>query len=77
VWSCAGIDVAPPFEDIELLVAAIGRKTQELPLHRIDPGEVGRDEVIAAPLAGHHLKITARSRYTDVSSMAWLGIVRI
>jgi hypothetical protein len=41
------------------LVPAIGRKAQELPLHRIDLGEIGGDEVIAAPLAGHHLKITA------------------
>jgi len=96
------------------LVPAIGRKAQELPLHRIDLGEIGGDEVIAAPLAGHHLKITACEccggtgaaemdegseilflrracrhfrcagenrrdnavQYTDVSSMAWLGIVR-
>ena len=41
------------------LVPAIGRKAQELPLHRIDPSEIARDEVIAAALAGHHLKITA------------------
>jgi len=41
------------------LVPAIGRKAKELPLHRIDFGEIGGDEVIAAPLAGHHLKITA------------------
>ena len=41
------------------LVPAIGRKAKELPLHRIDLGEIGGDEVIAAPLAGHHLKITA------------------
>ena len=41
------------------LVPAIGRKAQELPLHRIDLGEIDGDEVIAAPLAGHHLKITA------------------
>ena len=31
---------------------------QKLPLHRIDLGEICRDEMIAAALAGHHLKTT-------------------
>lgn len=41
------------------LIAVIRRKAQKLPLHRVDPGDVGRDEVIAAALAGDHLKVTA------------------
>src|SRR6202521_4074301 len=40
------------------LVPAVGGKAQKLPLHRIDLGEICRDEVIAAALAGHHLKTT-------------------
>ena len=42
------------------LQAAIGREALELPFHRIDPGDIACDEVIAAALAGHHLKMTAR-----------------
>src|SRR5882762_4321960 len=38
----------------------LASKAQKLPLHRIDLGDIGRDEVIAAALAGHHLKATAR-----------------
>ena len=38
----------------------VGRKAQKLPLHRVDLGEIGRDEVIAAALAGHHLKAAVR-----------------
>jgi hypothetical protein len=34
------------------LIPTVGRKAKELPLHLIDPGEIGRDEVIAAALAG-------------------------
>ena len=40
------------------LIPAVGSKAQKLPLHRIDLGEICRDEVIAAALAGHHLKTT-------------------
>src|SRR6266571_2774094 len=40
------------------LMPAVGGKAQKLPLHRIDLGEICRDEVIAAALAGHHLKTT-------------------
>src|SRR3954453_15467398 len=39
-----------------MLVPALGSKAQKLALHRIDLGEIGRDEVIAAALAGRHLK---------------------
>jgi hypothetical protein len=42
-----------------LLIPVIGRKPHELSFHRIDPGDVGRDEVIAAALAGHHPEIAA------------------
>src|SRR5271154_7039972 len=42
------------------LVPAVGRKALELPLHRIDVSDIGRDQVIATALAGHHLKMTAR-----------------
>jgi hypothetical protein len=45
----------PPCE----LIPAVGGKAQKLPLHRIDLGEICRDEVIAAALAGQHLKTTA------------------
>jgi hypothetical protein len=34
-----------------LLIAAIDREAQELPLHRVDPGDIGRNEMIAAPFA--------------------------
>src|SRR6266404_4992202 len=40
------------------LIPAVGGKAQKLPLHRIDLGEICRDEVIPAALAGHHLKTT-------------------
>src|SRR4030081_2192395 len=40
------------------LISAVGSKAQKLPLHRIDLGEIYRDEMIAAALAGHHLKTT-------------------
>ena len=49
----------------------VDRKPQELPLHRIDLGEVGRDEVIAAALAGQHLKTAYESpRRTCAAEMA-------
>ena len=41
------------------LILVVDRKAQKLPLHRIDLGEVGRDEMIAAALAHHHLEATA------------------
>src|ERR1700744_531570 len=42
------------------LIAAIGRQAQELPFHRIDPRDIGRNEVIAAAFTGHHPEVTAR-----------------
>jgi hypothetical protein len=55
--------IDPPARDsttlILLLVLIVDRKTQKLPLHRIDLGQVGRDEMIAAALARHHLEATA------------------
>jgi hypothetical protein len=44
------------------LSAAIGCKLQELPLHGVDLGDVGRDEMISAPFAGNHLKVTPALR---------------
>ena len=41
------------------LILVVDRKAQKLPLHRIDLGEVGRDEMITAALAPHHLEATA------------------
>ena len=41
----------------QALVRTIDRKPQELPLHRVDVSEIGRDEMIAAALIGHHLKM--------------------
>src|SRR5205807_1742666 len=35
-------------------------EAQELPLHRRDPGEIGRDVVVAATLAGGQLEAAAR-----------------
>src|ERR1700742_3722813 len=42
------------------LIATIGSEAQELPFHRVDPGDIGRNEMIAAALARYHLKVTAR-----------------
>src|ERR1700733_821470 len=42
------------------LLRLVGRKPHELTLQRIDVSDIGRDQVIAAALAGHHLKMTAR-----------------
>jgi hypothetical protein len=36
-----------------------GDETLELPLHRVDPGEIDRDLVVAATFVGHQLKTTA------------------
>ena len=36
-----------------------GGETPELPLHRVDPGEIDRDVVVAAAFAWHQLKTTA------------------
>ena len=33
------------------LIAVVGREAQELPLHCVDPGDIGRNEMIAAPFA--------------------------
>ncbi len=42
------------------LISVIGRKLLKLPLHRIDPGDVCRHEMIAASLCRLHLETTAR-----------------
>src|SRR5580698_3011146 len=41
------------------LVPTLSPKPHELPFHRVDVSDIGRDEVIAAALAGHHLKMAA------------------
>jgi hypothetical protein len=41
-----------PATGILMLILVVGSKAQELPLLGIDPGEIGRGEVIAAALAG-------------------------
>src|ERR1700722_19515338 len=71
------------------LIVGIGCKEQELPLHRVDPGDIGRNEMIAAPFAGHHLKVTAcvsggRTRAAEMNKgsqillllRVWLHIAR-
>ena len=58
----AGSRLPPSYstaQAVATLIPAVGGKAQELPLHRVDPGDIGRDEVIAAALAGHHVKTTA------------------
>src|SRR5471032_449023 len=42
-----------------VLIPAVGRKAQELALNCVDPGDIGRDEVIAAAFVGQHLKLAA------------------
>jgi hypothetical protein len=37
-------------------IRAVGGKAQKLPLHSVELGEICRDEMIAAALAGHHLE---------------------
>src|SRR5258708_1690444 len=56
-FSRAGYRIASPHPPYTL-IAAVGRKLQELPLHRVDPGDVSRNEMIPPPFAGHHLKVT-------------------
>src|ERR1700733_4948550 len=53
------------------LVPVVGREAQELPLHRIDVSDIGRDEVIAAALASHHLEMAAceGGRWTRAAEM--------
>src|SRR5262245_51499884 len=71
------------------LIPAVGGKALKLPLHRIDLGDIGRDGVIAAALAGRHLKVAAREGggRTCAAEMdeggeillllrAWLGVGR-
>src|ERR1700727_3495 len=41
------------------LAPTLRGQPHELPFHRIDVSDIGRDEVIAAALAGHHLKMAA------------------
>jgi hypothetical protein len=52
-----------PFESTaraqKALIAAASRKLQEQPLHRVYLGDVGRNEMISAPFARDHLKMTA------------------
>ena len=36
-----------------------GGETPKLPLHRVDPGEIDRDVVVAAAFARHRFKTTA------------------
>lgn len=42
------------------LISVVGRKLLKLPLHRIDPGDIRRHEMIAASLCRLHLETTAR-----------------
>src|SRR3984957_8471585 len=42
-----------------VLIPPVGRKAHELALHCVDPGDISRDEVIAAALVGQHLKLAA------------------
>lgn len=44
------------------LISVVGRKLLKLPLHRIDPGDIRRHEMIAASLRSLHLEATARVR---------------
>src|SRR3984885_13295917 len=53
------------------LLRLVGRQPYELPLQCIDVSDIGRDEMIAAALAGHHLKMTPceRSRRPRAAEM--------
>src|SRR6202795_5168594 len=42
-----------------VLIPPDGRKAKELALHCVDPGNIGRDEVIAAAFVGQHSKLAA------------------
>ena len=42
------------------LISVVGSKLLELPLHRIDSGDVCRHEMISASLRSPHLEATAR-----------------
>src|SRR6202011_2157173 len=42
-----------------VLIPVVGRKAKELPLHCVDPGDIGRDEVIAAAFVSQHLKFAS------------------
>ena len=42
------------------LVPDVVRQSLELPFHRIDPGDIGRDEVVAAAFVGGHAKLATR-----------------
>jgi hypothetical protein len=46
-----------------LRALAVGREPQELPLHRIDMGEVCRDVMVAATLAGDQMETALRERF--------------
>ena len=59
----------------QALVRTIGRKAQELPLHRIDVSDIGRDEMIAAALAGDHLKMAACESCRRASAASNSGVI--
>jgi hypothetical protein len=52
-----------------ILTPAVGRKAKELALHCVDPGDIGRDEVIATAFVGQHLKLAAGKK-------PWRGLRR-
>lgn len=58
------------------LTPAIGSRAQELALHRVDPREIGRNEVIAAALAGDHLKTTAYKAPAGPAPQRWMNAAR-
>ena len=72
--------IDPPARDstalILPLILVVDRKAQKLPLHRIDLGEVGRDEMIAAALAHHHLEATAHEGPGGSPPQRWMNAAR-
>lgn len=52
-----------PALDRMLRALAVGREAQELPLHRIDMGEVFRDVMVAATLTGDQMETALRERF--------------
>jgi len=67
--------IDPSARDSTALIL-VDRKTQKLPLHRIDLGEVGRDEMIAAALARHHLEATAHEGPGGSPPQRWMNAAR-
>ena len=72
--------IDPPARDSTALILplapVVDRKAQKLPLHRIDLGEIGRDEVIAAALARHHLEATAHEARAGPPPQRWMNAAR-